>query len=211
MSHLIWIYTVCRSDFEFWLTSSFTAIVVSNIKDRRTHFRKSGMKGVNTMAMQKHALWHMQTAKAQIRLRCCAVWSGHLLSANRIIWHYRMYQWIANARMRLRMHRMNRNQCILHMFEGTFWLEAANTYYPTNILPISWVNSADLAWSKLTFVSAVSRSFCKISSIMASRLIWVRSNKRTVLLRNFLISIDARTSMEKSFSGTFWKYIIGTG
>ena len=44
---------------------------------------------------------HMQTAKGQIRLHRCAVWSGPLLSANRIISHLRMYQWRGNARMRL--------------------------------------------------------------------------------------------------------------
>ena len=35
----------------------------------------------------------MWTAKVLIRLRRCAVWSGPLLSTNRIIGHYGMYEW----------------------------------------------------------------------------------------------------------------------
>ena len=35
--------------------------------------------------IQKCAFGHMLTAKAQIRLRKCAAWSGPLLSANKII------------------------------------------------------------------------------------------------------------------------------
>ena len=40
----------------------------------------------------KTVLGHMRTAKSQISLRIRAVWSGPSLSANRIIGHYRMYQ-----------------------------------------------------------------------------------------------------------------------
>ena len=36
---------------------------------------------------------NMRRAKAQISLRIRAVWSGHSLSANRIIRYYRMYEW----------------------------------------------------------------------------------------------------------------------
>ena len=39
------------------------------------------------------AFGHMRTAKALIRLRECAVWSGPSLSANRIIGYYRVYEW----------------------------------------------------------------------------------------------------------------------
>ena len=42
---------------------------------------------------------HMQTAKAQISLRICAVWSEHSLSDNRILRYYRIYEWGAMARM----------------------------------------------------------------------------------------------------------------
>ena len=42
---------------------------------------------------------HMWTAKAQIRLHGCAVWSGPSLSANRIIGYYRTYEWRAKALM----------------------------------------------------------------------------------------------------------------
>ena len=42
---------------------------------------------------------HMQTAKAQIRLRICAVWSRPSLSTNRIIRYYRIFHWRSSARM----------------------------------------------------------------------------------------------------------------
>ena len=51
--------------------------------------------------MQQRVFGHMLTAKAQIRQRIRAVWSGLSLSADRTIGYYRMYQWRANARMRL--------------------------------------------------------------------------------------------------------------
>ena len=49
-------------------------------------------------AMRKCVLGHMWTAKAQIRLRIRAVWSGPSLSANRIIVYYRTYEWTAKTR-----------------------------------------------------------------------------------------------------------------
>ena len=49
--------------------------------------------------MRKRAFGHKRTTEAQIRLRGRAVWSGPSLSANRISWHYGMYQWKANPRM----------------------------------------------------------------------------------------------------------------
>ena len=52
-------------------------------------------------AMQKRVFEHMRTAKAQISLGGCAVGSGPSLFANRIIGHQKMYEWRANARMRL--------------------------------------------------------------------------------------------------------------
>ena len=51
--------------------------------------------------MWKSVFGLMRTATAQIRLRIRAVWSGPLLSANRIIGYYRMCQRRVNARMRL--------------------------------------------------------------------------------------------------------------
>ena len=51
--------------------------------------------------MRKRVFWQLWTAKAQISLRGCSGWSGPVLSANRIIWHYKMYQWRANTRMKL--------------------------------------------------------------------------------------------------------------
>ena len=52
-------------------------------------------------AVLKWVFRHMWTPKAQISLPILAVWSGPLLSTNRTIGHYRMYQWRANAWMRL--------------------------------------------------------------------------------------------------------------
>ena len=43
---------------------------------------------------------HARIAKAQIRLRVCAVWSEPSLSANIIIGYNRMYQWRTKTRMR---------------------------------------------------------------------------------------------------------------
>ena len=48
----------------------------------------------------KHVFGHMRSAKAQIRLRIRAVWSGPSMPTNRVIGHCRMYQWRANARVR---------------------------------------------------------------------------------------------------------------
>ena len=69
----------------------------------------------------------MQKAKAQISLRIRTLWSGPLLSANRIIGHYIhvKYQKRANPNETLRMRGMNLNLCILRMLEDTFSLEAA--------------------------------------------------------------------------------------
>ena len=53
-------------------------------------------------AMWKPVFGRMRTAKAQISLRIGAGWSGPLLSANRVIGYYRIFQWRANARIRLR-------------------------------------------------------------------------------------------------------------
>ena len=44
---------------------------------------------------------HVRTVKAQISLRIRAVWSGPLLSANRIIGYNRTFQWRAITRMKL--------------------------------------------------------------------------------------------------------------
>ena len=49
--------------------------------------------------MRERGFEYIRTAKAQIRLRICAFWSGHFLSTNGIIGYYRMYEWWAKARM----------------------------------------------------------------------------------------------------------------
>ena len=69
---------------------------------------------------------HIQTAKAKIRLRICAVWSGRSLFGNRFIGHYRKYEWRAKTRMRLCAHAQDDLTLqILRMFEGTFSLDMA--------------------------------------------------------------------------------------
>ena len=47
--------------------------------------------------MRKRVFKHIRTAEVQISLRIRAVWSGLSVPAFEIIWHYRMYQWKANA------------------------------------------------------------------------------------------------------------------
>ena len=49
--------------------------------------------------MRKRVFRHMRIANVQISLRIRAAWSGPSLSANRIIWYYRMYDWRAKTRM----------------------------------------------------------------------------------------------------------------
>ena len=71
-------------------------------------------------ARQKHAFEHMRTAKAQISLCICAVWSGPSQSAYRIIERHRMYQWRANVRMRLCMRGINLNLRLLRIIEDLF-------------------------------------------------------------------------------------------
>ena len=70
--------------------------------------------------MRKRVSKHIRTAKAQISLRICAVWSGLSLSANRIIGYYRMYEWRVKTRMTLRKHRMIWTR-ILRISEGTLF------------------------------------------------------------------------------------------
>ena len=77
--------------------------------------------------MRNCVLAHMRTANSQISLRIRAVRSRPLLSANRIIGHYRMYQWRAHALMKFcACVGINLNMCILRMLEDTFSLDAAH-------------------------------------------------------------------------------------
>ena len=52
------------------------------------------------MSSEKVPSEHVWTAQVQIRLRGGAVWSEPSLFANKIIWHYRTYQWRVEAHMR---------------------------------------------------------------------------------------------------------------
>ena len=67
--------------------------------EQDTYFIRHIWHLLNGRRHAKTYLWVY--AKAQISLRMRAVWSGPSLSASRIIGHYRMYEWRANARMRL--------------------------------------------------------------------------------------------------------------
>ena len=52
-------------------------------------------------AMRKPVFWSIRRAKVQISLSIRAVWSGSSMSACTIMEHNKMYQWKANAGMRL--------------------------------------------------------------------------------------------------------------
>ena len=54
-------------------------------------------KGLRGRAMRKHVFGHMRTAKAQTSLCIRVIWAS--LSANRIIWDYRLYEWWSMPRM----------------------------------------------------------------------------------------------------------------
>ena len=51
--------------------------------------------------MGKHVFEHMWSAKAQISLHICTVWSRPSLYANRIMGYYRMYHWRTKVVIRL--------------------------------------------------------------------------------------------------------------
>ena len=80
-------------------------------------------KGQLGRVMRKSVFWHMRTAKAQIRLRIRAAWSGPLLSACRIIGCYRMYQ--QKAMTGCDFAPAWDESCILRMPEDTYLLGAA--------------------------------------------------------------------------------------
>ena len=113
--HLIRVYTLCRSVLDFWLTPIFLTVAIKN---------KSGEKGVNlyknlsnpnitgtikfvpTDWTSVQDIWatrcgnvsgHLRTARTQISLCICAVWSGSLRSA--IIGNYRIYEWRAKPQI----------------------------------------------------------------------------------------------------------------
>ena len=85
----------------------------------------------------------MRTAKAQIRLRGRAVWSGHSLSADRIIWHHRMYQWRANARMKL-------CACARWICISAFWTCSKASF---RLTWLSYTNASTFITSRTQFTS----------------------------------------------------------
>ena len=78
-------------------------------------------------AMRKRVLGHMWTAKAKISLRIRAFRSGPLLSAKRIIRHFRLYYAVISKcpEKTLPMHKINLILCIFRMLAGIFSLGAA--------------------------------------------------------------------------------------
>ena len=75
--------------------------------------------------MWKCVFWHIGTAKVLISLH---IWSGSLLSAKLIMWHYRVYQWRASAWDNTTHAWGKSESCILCMFEDTFSF-GLNTFY----------------------------------------------------------------------------------
>ena len=73
-------------------------------------------------------LGHARTAKTQIRLHGCAVWTGPSLSAVRTIGYNRMYNWKVKAPIKPCACLDDVNLYILRMLQGTFWLATANLY-----------------------------------------------------------------------------------
>ena len=86
----------------------------------------------------KMCLWAYRTAKSLIRLRKCAVWSGPSLSTNRTIWFIECFNGVQMPGWYLAHARDNLNLHILHIFEGTFLLDAVHSVF----VPI---------WRKRTF------------------------------------------------------------
>ena len=76
--------------------------------------------------MRKRVFGHMRTAKPQISLRIRAVWSGFLLSANRIIGYYRVYDENKASDDDFAHAQDDLNLRIFSMFEGTFSLITAH-------------------------------------------------------------------------------------
>ena len=74
------------------------------------------------LAMRKRVFRHMRTAKAQIRLRVRAIWSGPALSADRLYWYCRMYACRAKPRMVISTCAGYLNLHILRMFKGIFFV-----------------------------------------------------------------------------------------
>ena len=87
--------SVVESGCEFRHAIPVVAYNVSFVcRPRLFHFKWSRQsKHQVGRAMQKRVFGYMRTPNAQISLRIRAVWSGHLVSANRTIGYYRMYEW----------------------------------------------------------------------------------------------------------------------
>ena len=84
---------------------------------------------IGALPSEKVPSGHVRTAKAQIRLRECAVWSGSSHSANIITGYYRMFQCRANNLMTLRFCRMMWRwvpHIFFCMFEDIFSLDPAH-------------------------------------------------------------------------------------
>ena len=90
--HLIWVYTVCLGLSVLIPTVKAILLLCKNYNIPISIIRAM---------LWENAFGHMRTAKAQIRLRIRAVWSGPSLSTIRIIGYYRIYQLRAKPWMSL--------------------------------------------------------------------------------------------------------------
>ena len=71
MSHLIRIYTVCHSVFDFRLKPLFASVDMAKFRDGRVHLKNSGMKGLNNVerdAVVRGSLWSCWKAKFCLRM-----------------------------------------------------------------------------------------------------------------------------------------------
>ena len=73
--------------------TKITLLIIKHLTILTLKFEQDHLGGT----LQKHVFSHMWTAKVQISLRICTVWSGPSLCTYRIIGYYRMYEWRANA------------------------------------------------------------------------------------------------------------------
>ena len=73
--------------------TKITLLIIKHLTILTLKFEQDHLGGT----LRKHVFSHMWTAKVQISLCICTVWSGPSLCTYRIIGYYRIYEWRANA------------------------------------------------------------------------------------------------------------------
>ena len=127
--------------------------------------------------MQKRVFGHIWTAKAQLSLRICAVWSGPSLTINRIIGYHKMFQWkipgwdFALVQYDVNSHilclkallRLKRPYfCYLRISLLKMTTSNATHFLIYWILSHAWANGKLLDWT-CTFINVMwTRSWCTI-------------------------------------------------